>query len=165
MLGLTLCTLYKAQCDNFLLGAQNPAYHESDCECLGNCSTKYKSIIHFPYCHANHQDRVIAKRANVKLSGDSEQCFLSLSFHYRRQLSSVSNNGEASMEETPLHKLPYKPETSGHRQTGQVRKETIEVSKSHDILMSHTFVTPYWRSSHSLPGMLWYGVDIVKVFI
>ena len=41
----------------------------------------------------------------------------------------------------------------------------IEVSQSHDILTSHTFVTPYWRSSHSLPGMLWYGVDIVKVFI
>ena len=41
----------------------------------------------------------------------------------------------------------------------------IEVSQSRDILTSHTFVTPYWRSSHSLPGMLWYGVDIVKVFI
>ena len=42
---------------------------------------------------------------------------------------------------------------------------SIEVSQSRDILTSHTFVTPYWRSSHSLPGMLWYGVDIVKVFI
>ena len=41
----------------------------------------------------------------------------------------------------------------------------IEVSQSRDISTSHTFVTPYWRSSHSLPGMLWYGVDIVKVFI
>ena len=41
----------------------------------------------------------------------------------------------------------------------------IEVSQSRDILTSHTFVSPYWRSSHSLPGMLWYGVDIVKVFI
>ena len=37
----------------------------------------------------------------------------------------------------------------------------IEVSQSRDILTSHTFVTPYWRSSHSLPGMLWYGVDIL----
>ena len=41
----------------------------------------------------------------------------------------------------------------------------IEVSQSRDMLTSHTFVTPYWRSSHSLPGMLWYGVEIVKVFI
>ena len=40
----------------------------------------------------------------------------------------------------------------------------IEVSQSRDILTSHTFVTPYWRSSHSLPGMLWYGVDIVSVY-
>ena len=41
----------------------------------------------------------------------------------------------------------------------------IEVSQSCDILTSHVFVTPYWRSSQSLPDTLSYGADIVKVFI
>ena len=41
----------------------------------------------------------------------------------------------------------------------------IEVSQSRDILTSHVFVTPYWRSSQSLPDTLSYAADIVKVFI
>ena len=41
----------------------------------------------------------------------------------------------------------------------------IEVSQSRDILTSHVLVTPYWRSSQSLPGTLSYGAEIVNVFI
>ena len=39
----------------------------------------------------------------------------------------------------------------------------IEVSQSRDILTSHMFRTPYWRSILSLPGTLSYGAEIVKV--
>ena len=53
------------------------------------------------------------------------------------------------------------------RQTDRQRKLQlyIEVSQSRDILTSHVFVTPYWRSSQSLPDTLSYGADIIKVFI
>ena len=43
--------------------------------------------------------------------------------------------------------------------------QCIEVSQSRDILTSHVLVTPYWRSSQSLPGTLSYGAEIVNVFI
>ena len=55
-----------------------------------------------------------------------------------------------------------------HIGTNNADKEgttSIEVSQSHDILTSHMFVTPYWRSSQLLPGVLSYGTEVVKVFI